>query len=195
MIIGITGNTGSGKTLIANFFEEWGGFVISADQIGWEVLQLPEIIGRIKEVFGDSVIKDGMVDRRRLGEIVFVDEDKLSRLNKIVHPVLLRNLRTAIEICNKGSIIIDAALILEWGIEDWFDYIILVHSRNSILMARLNRLGLSDILINGRLRAQMDSDKAMKYANFIIENNESIQRVREEARKIWMKIASNPDVF
>ncbi|MCK4529238.1 dephospho-CoA kinase [candidate division WOR-3 bacterium] len=195
MIIGITGNTGSGKTLIANFFEEWGSFVISADQIGWEVLQLPEIIDRIKEVFGDSVIKDGMVDRRRLGEIVFVDEDKLSRLNKIVHPVLLRNLRTAIEICNKGSIIIDAALILEWGIEDWFDYIILVHSRNSILMARLNRLGLSDILINGRLRAQMDSDKAMKYANFIIENNESIQRVREEARKIWMKIASNPDVF
>ncbi len=195
MIIGITGNTGSGKTLIANFFEEWGSFVISADQIGWEVLQLPEIIGRIKEVFGDSVIKDGMVDRRRLGEIVFVDEDKLSRLNKIVHPVLLRNLRTAIEICNKGSIIIDAALILEWGIEDWFDYIILVHSRNSILMARLNRLGLSDVLINGRLRAQMDSDKAMKYANFIIENNESIQRVREEARKIWMKIASNPDVF
>ncbi|MCK4422425.1 dephospho-CoA kinase [candidate division WOR-3 bacterium] len=195
MIIGITGNTGSGKTLIANFFEEWGSFVISADQIGWEVLQLPEIIDRIKEVFGDSVIKDGMVDRRRLGEIVFVDEDKLSRLNKIVHPVLLRNLRTAIEICNKGSIIIDAALILEWGIEDWFDYIILVHSRNSILMARLNRLGLSDVLINGRLRAQMDSDKAMKYANFIIENNESIQRVREEARKIWMKIASNPDVF
>jgi len=146
MVIGITGNTGSGKTIIAGFFRQWGGYVISADRMGWEVLLDDRVIEKLRGIFGDGIIKDGKVDRKKLGDIVFEDQEQLLKFNKIVHPTLLLELRETIKNCKKDIVIVDAALILEWGIKDWFDYIILVSSKLSIIHPRLKRLGIPDEL-------------------------------------------------
>ncbi len=188
MIIGITGNTGTGKSLIADFFGEWGGFVISADSIGWTVLQNRDIIRKIKEVFGNEIIRDEEVDRKRLGDIVFKDIEKLQQLNEIVHPVLLKMLKEAIGKIDKDIVIVDAALIYEWAIKDWFDYTILAVSRPHFIKSRLKRLGISGETINGKLKSQMNPEEAKKYADFIIENNGSIKELRKESRKVWERI-------
>jgi len=188
MIIGITGNTGTGKSLIADFFGEWGGFVISADSIGWTVLQNRDIIRKIKEVFGNEIIRDEEVDRKRLGDIVFKDIEKLQQLNEIVHPVLLKMLKEAIGKIDKDIVIVDAALIYEWAIKDWFDYTILVVSRPHFIKSRLKRLGISGETINGKLKSQMNPEEAKKYADFMIENNGSIKELRKESRRVWEKI-------
>lgn len=188
MVIGITGNTGSGKTLIAGFFEEWGGFVISVDRFGWEVLENSNIKERLKEAFGDRIIRGERVDRKSLGEIVFKDKEKLQQLNKIVHPVLLKMLKEVIDKSDKDIITVDAALIFEWGIEDWFDYIVLIDSKPSIIGSRLKRLGVSEEIIKGRIKSQMDLKKARKKADFIIENNGSVEDVRKEARNVWERM-------
>jgi len=188
MIIGITGNTGSGKTIIAGFFKQWGGYVISVDRMGWEVLLDGKVIEKLRRIFGDGIIKDGKVDRKRLGDIVFKDQEQLLRFSKIVHPALLLELKETIKNCKKDIVIVDAALILEWGIKDWFDYIILVSSKLSIIRPRLKRLGIPEEVIQGRIKFQMDSGEAKGYADFIIENNGSVKKLRLEARNIWGKI-------
>ncbi|MCK4225832.1 dephospho-CoA kinase [candidate division WOR-3 bacterium] len=188
MVIGITGNTGSGKTIIAGFFKQWGGYVISADRMGWEVLLDDKVIEKLRGIFGDGIVKDGKVDRKKLGDFVFEDQEQLLKFNKIVHPALLLELRETIKNCKKDIVIVDAALILEWGIKDWFDYIILVSSKLSIIHPRLKRLGIPEEVIQGRIKFQMDSGEAKGYADFIIENNGSIKKLRLEARNIWEKI-------
>ena len=188
MIIGITGNTGTGKSLIADFFKELGGFVISADSIGWKVLQNQDIIKKIKEVFGNEIIREQGVDRKLLGDIVFKDIEKLQQLNEIVHPVLLKILKESIDESDKDIVIVDAALIYEWAIKDWFDYIILVVSRPHFIKSRLKRLGISDKIINGKLKSQMNPGEARKYADFIIENNGSVGELRKESCKVWERI-------
>ena len=188
MIVGITGNTGTGKTLITDFFEKWGGYVISADLIGWEILKKHDIIEKLKSMFGDGIIKRKEVDRKLLGEIVFKDKARLKKLNNLVHPVLLKMLKEAIDKSDKPILVIDAALIFEWTIEGWFDYIILIISKPHIIRSRLKMLRISDEIINGKLSSQMNPLKARKYADFIIENNGSVGELREKARDVWERM-------
>ncbi len=128
------------------------------------------------------------VDRKSLGEIVFKDKEKLQQLNKIVHPALLKILKESIDESDKDIVIVDAALIYEWAIKDWFDYIILIVSKPHVIKSRLKRLGISDEIINGKLKSQMNPEEAKKYADFIIENNGSIGELKKESRKVWERI-------
>jgi len=188
MVIGLTGNIGTGKSLVAEFFKNWGAFLISGDQIGWEVLKNSDIKEKVRNTFGEKIIKDNNVDRERLGSIVFKDTNKLMKLNEIVHPVLLKKLRKTISESNEDIIVVDAALIFEWGIKDWFDYTVLTISKLSNIKSRLKKLGISDEIIDGTLKSQMSPEKAKIYADFIIVNNGSKRELKEKAQKVWDKI-------
>lgn len=188
MVICITGNIGTGKSLVAKFFKKWGAFIISGDQIGWEVLKSANIKEKLKITFGEKIIRDNDVDRERLGNIVFKDTDRLKQLNKIVHPVLLKKLKESISKSEEDIIVVDAALIFEWGIKDWFDYKILTISKLSNIKSRLKKLEFSDEIIDGTLKSQMNPEKARIYADFIIVNNGSKRELREKAQKVWNKI-------
>jgi dephospho-CoA kinase len=188
MVIGLTGNIGTGKSLVAEFFKKWGAFIISGDQIGWEVLKSTDIKEKLKNTFGEKIIKDNEVDREKLGNIVFSDTNKLRKLNKIVHPILLKKLRKAISESNEDTIVVDAALVFEWDIKDWFDYTILTVSKLSNIKSRLKKLGISNKIIYGTLKSQMNPEKAKIYADFVIFNNGSKKELREKAQKVWDKI-------
>lgn len=188
MVIGLTGNIGTGKSLVAKFFKKWGAFIVSGDQIGWEVLKSSDIKEKLRNTFGEKVIKDNDVDRERLGSIVFKDTNKLRKLNKIVHPVLLKKLKESISKSDRDIIVIDAALVFEWNIKDWFDYTILIISELSNIKSRLKKLGISDEIINGTLKSQMNPEKAKIYTDFIIVNNGSKKELREKAQKVWDEI-------
>lgn len=188
MVIGITGNTGTGKTVICELFKEKGAHLISCDALGWDVLKEPHIIKQIKENFKE-VIEEGKVNRERLGAIVFDNKDKLKTFNEIVHPELLKRLKKSIESSSEKIIVVDGALIFEWRIENWFNYIILLISTLEDKKKRLKAKGLSEKIIMGRLDSQGNSDTFVKFSDFIIENDGDLESLKNNAEWVWDKIA------
>lgn len=187
MVVGVTGNTGTGKTVVSKLFEKWGAYLISCDELGWEVLKESHIIKEIQGKF-EGVVKNGKVEREKLGHIVFDSKSKLKKFNEIVHPELLKNLRKAIESSNKRIVVVDAALIFEWRIESWFDYIVLLISTFEEKKKRLKAKGLSEKIVQGRLNSQAESSRFIKYSDFIIENDGNLQSLKNNARWVWDKI-------
>ncbi|MBN2651480.1 MAG: dephospho-CoA kinase, partial [Spirochaetales bacterium] len=97
MVIGIVGKSGAGKNFVANYFEEQGFVHVDLDLLGHRGLILAG--GKIREVFGEQVIAaDGQVDRKALGSIVFVDEEKLRLLESIVFPEIKRLLEAILAV-------------------------------------------------------------------------------------------------
>ncbi|MBN1694221.1 dephospho-CoA kinase [candidate division WOR-3 bacterium] len=186
MVIGVTGNTGTGKTVICELFKERGAHLISCDELGWEVLKEPHIISQIADNFKE-VIENGEVNREKLGAIVFGGKDKLKTFNEIVHPELLKKLKENIE-SSKKKVVVDGALIFEWRIENWFDYIILLISTLEDKKKRLIEKGLNKEIIMGRLNSQENSEKFIKYSDFIIENDGDLESLKSNARWIWDKL-------
>jgi dephospho-CoA kinase len=189
MVIGVTGNTGTGKSEICKLFKEWGAYLISCDELGWEVLKEPSIIEKIKEKF-EGVVEKGVINKEKLASIVFGDRDKLKRLNEIVHPELLEKLKTSIDTSRKQIIVVDAALIFEWRIENWFDFIILLTSTLEDKHKRLKAQEISEEIIKGRLNSQGDSNRFIKFSDFIIENDGDLESLKVNAKWVWDKITS-----
>jgi dephospho-CoA kinase len=189
MVIGVTGNTGTGKSEICKLFKEWGAHLISCDELGWEVLKEPLIVKEIKEQF-EKVIENGKVNKEKLSSIVFCDRDKLKQLNEIVHPGLLEKLKTSIRTARKQIIVVDAALIFEWRIENWFDFIILLTSTLEDKHKRLKAQGISEEIINGRLNSQGDSNRFIKFSDFIIENDGDLKSLNINAKWVWDKMVT-----
>jgi len=187
MLIGVTGNSGTGKSIICELFKDLGAYLISCDELGWEVLKESYIIEKIKEEFKE-VVEEGTVNKEKLGDIVFNDKDKLKILNKIVHPELLKKLKISIETSKERIVVVDGALIFEWRIETWFDYIILLTSTLEDKKKRLKAEGLSEEIINGRLNSQGDSNRFVKFSDFIIENDGDLESLKNNAKWIWDKV-------
>jgi len=189
MVIGVTGNTGTGKTVVCELFEQWGAHLISCDELGWAILREPHIIEKIKEEFEETVEK-GKVNRAKLGAVVFGNRDKLKIFNEMVHPELLKKLREAIKTTNKKVIVVDGALIFEWKIENWFDYIVLLISSFEDKKKRLKGKCISEEIMKGRLDSQGDSSLFVKYSDFIIENDGNLESLKNNAKWVWDKITN-----
>ncbi|MDD2890747.1 MAG: dephospho-CoA kinase, partial [bacterium] len=85
MIIGVTGDIGTGKSTVAKFLKEFSrGEIINVDKLGWEILEKKKT--KLIDTFGEKIITRGKIDRKKLGKIVFNDKNKLQLLNSITHP-------------------------------------------------------------------------------------------------------------
>jgi len=192
MIIGITGGIGTGKSTVANFLKEKGATVIDADRIGWEILTKRK--EQLVELFGHQILnKTNQVDRRKLGKIVFKNHNQRKALETLVHPFLLRELKKRIDKENSKSIVVDCALIYEWEIQNWFDFIILVKSSLETRIERLRGKGYSLEEIESRMKAQLLNYE--KNASFIIENEGSLTELRSQVGQIWEKIHLHINAF
>lgn len=190
MVIGVTGNTGTGKTVICELFKKWGAYLISCDELGWAILKEPDIIQKLKKEFME-VVENGTVDREKLGGVVFKDKNRLTQLNGIIHPELLKELKKSIKSSRAKVIVVDGALIFEWRIENWFDYIILLISSLEDKKKRLKSKGLSEEIITGRLDSQGDSSEFVKYSDFVIENDGDLKSLKNNAKWVWDKVTKD----
>jgi dephospho-CoA kinase len=185
MIIGLTGGPGAGKTLVADFLRENGAIVLSGDDAGREAVErVPSVLRRLVAVFGKSILKaDGALDRKRLGQIVFADPPARWQLNEIVHPTLLRILKASLIRLRKSKsnrlVVIDAALILEWGIADWCDCILVITAKRDLRVRRMISDGLTRQEALGRIRSQMPDRQKAALADYVIENNGSRAALRK----------------
>ena len=189
-IVGITGGIASGKSLVAEFFYNKGVPVINADKIGHKILRDVAIKDQLIVCFGDSILKDGEIDRKRLGNIVFHDTKKLHELNAIVHPPLIKVILKRIDDNTKPIIMIDAALLLQWNMNEICEHVILVTALERIRIERLMKFThLSFEEARNRVRAQQEFSK--QEADYVIINEGSVEELNAQVDSIWKHINRN----
>ena len=197
--IGLTGGIGTGKTEIARMLGNLGANVISADDMAHRTYA-PDTEGwsRVVREFGRDVLTpEGCIDRERLGRRVFSDGALLERLNAIVHPLtrdLIEEQLTKFEDADEQIVVIEAALLMQVVRVDkkWnslVDEIWLVISDESLILDRLVlRRGLELTEIKERIESQMNVDKHLIYADVVIENNETLDDLKNTVIALWDKV-------
>jgi dephospho-CoA kinase len=189
MLIGLTGKMGSGKSTVARLFQSWGVTVISADRIGWEVLKMPLIEEALAEEFGKGILDgDGHIVRKTLGRAAFERRDRLDALNRITHPPLLALLQEELKrrAREKRVVLLDAALIVEWGIVDWFDKVIVIVCSEKEKVARLVRSGMDRGDAERRLFYQVPDEERVKYGDYVIDNSGTLEELEKKARDVLL---------
>ncbi len=190
VLIGVGGTIGSGKTLVSKIFQELGAQYVSADELGWEVL--PEIRAGLKKRFGERIMKNGTVDRERLREIVFSDQENLDYLNRLSHPLLIKKILKRVEDIEDGIVVIDAALLFDWpAIEEIVDYRILITSDEEVKEERMARKGISRKLFRQILGFQKSDAEVMERAKFVIANNGGIDSLKIQCKDIYRQIKND----
>ncbi|MEW5702845.1 MAG: dephospho-CoA kinase [Candidatus Zixiibacteriota bacterium] len=193
-VIGITGQIGAGKSVVAGLFAAWGGVVISGDRLGHEVIaRSARLRRRLVDVFGTDVLRRGQIDRTRLAQRAFATAEGTCRLNALVHPLLLRELARQIRLAagrpETKAVVIDAALLPEWGRERvaW-DKLIGVWAPLALRHDRLKRRGWDDHQIRLRSRRQLAWRQRRALCDCVVKNDGSRALLRRRARLCWEKI-------
>ncbi len=198
MILGLTGNFGSGKSTVANMFKELGAIIIDVDEIGHKVLN-GECYKEVVNEFGSEVLDyDLKIDRSLLREIVFNrhnDKTKLKKLEAILHPRMLSEVEKELRrLDTKHSIvIIEAAILIELGLLGLIDKLIVVtcNRQHERLNNKNNELGISEEEIDKILEAQMDESALEAKADFTVDNNGSMENTKKQVDEIWKQIKTN----
>lgn len=180
LIVGLVGRAGSGKSSVARALASRGAVVLDADHIGHDVTDSdPEVRAALLAGYGPAVyLDDGTLNRRLVATMVFSSPPALAALNRLVHPRILQRLRTRlaslVSEAFRGPVVVDAALMLDWGFERDCDAIIAVTAREAAQVARLVATrGWSEAEARRRLAAQKPDAFFAAAADEVIENDGS----------------------
>jgi len=179
MIIGITGSFGTGKTLVANMFKEYGFYVINVDELYRDIYKKNESLkNKIEKTFGTT-------DRNELKKIVFSNKNKLIKLNKITHPVIIETIKKEIQELKTKNIIIDAPLLVEANAVNLVDKLIVVICRKEEQIKRLLKKGkYTKKEIGNIIKSQMPLKDKLKYADYIIDNSYSLDNTKKQVKEL-----------
>jgi len=196
LIVGVTGSFGTGKTTVSKMFAQLGAYVINADYMTHQLMRYKgKCYGSIVKHFGRNILKGRDINRSKLGAIVFNNKRKLQALCRIIHPVIITEIKTKIKQRRyKGNkmIIIDAPLLIEAGLNKIVDYLIVVKANQNLQVERIQKnIPLSQTQILKRIKVQMPINKKIKLADFIINNGGGISNTQKQVRAIWKKLLKN----
>lgn len=191
VVAALTGSIATGKTVVLDYFRDNLGFkVVSADSVGHEILKNAEIIEKIGRTFGPDVIKNGSIDRKILGKIVFSDKAELLKLNEITHPAILQKTFEIIdEISETSPVILEAAILIEAGWHKYFKTVMLTWCKPEIQLDRLmTRDNISEEEAKKRIASQMSFEAKKPFATHIIDTSYGIEVTRFTLEKIAEEI-------
>jgi dephospho-coA kinase len=185
-VLGVTGGSGSGKTVVCRILKEQGGKIIDADKITRK-LQEPgqPVYNEIKEYFGNDIIAaDGAIDRRKLGKIIFAEREQRSVLNRIVHTRVSQEIKKRIETYWKqGDVpfaVLDVPIPVEEGFFDTADCIWAVVANDDLRIARLmKRMEIPEEEAQRRIAAQMTNREYEEIADVTILNETSVEELKK----------------
>lgn len=180
-IIGLTGNSGCGKSYIASMLAEKKCYIINADKVGHQVLKKNILAyNEVVSIFGNEILdSNNNIDRKVLGSIVFSNKEKLETLNSIVHKHIVKLIRNKIDEVKfmyniYKCIVIDAALLIETNLHNMCNKVIVVYADEEIRINRIiKRDNLSKQEALNRIKSQTHFENLKKYADFVIVNNDN----------------------
>ena len=199
-VIGLTGGIASGVTTVAQMFHDLGAIMIEADQIAREVVAPgTEPYQKIVGAFGKKIVaRDGTLDRKALGEIVFSDTAARRRLNALTHKEIRRGILAEVERLRATSpdatVIVDIPLLLDTTGPEAFNLegVIVVVARREQQIERLqSRDGLSPDAIEQRLNAQRPVAEKEAEADWVIDNSGSLEETRRQVELLWQELMVN----
>jgi dephospho-CoA kinase len=192
--VGLTGNIAAGKSTVVDWFRRWGATIVDADALAREA-QAPgsEVLATIVRRFGTNVLaKDGSLDRAALRGKVMGDDDALSALNAIVHPVVQALREELQEVARRrGDVLLvnDIPLLFEVLDPAQFDAIVVVDAPLALRRTRLRTLrGLSNEDADRMIAAQMDAQRKRAQAHYVIENDGSLDALEAHAHDVFVEL-------
>jgi dephospho-CoA kinase len=200
LIVGLTGGIVSGKSTVALMFKDLGAKIVDADKLGHSVI-LPHRPAwkKIVKIFGKDILQnDLIIDRKKLGKIVFANQSLLKKLNEITHPEIIKIIKKEIDSAKNKThnqqkiLIIDAALIYEAKIDRLMDKVIVVYIDEGEQIKRLiKRNNLSKDEVSRRIKSQMPIKEKIKIADYVIDNSNSLDETKKQVEKIWKNLVSS----
>ena len=192
-VIALTGGIGCGKSLAAQYFAELGALVIDADQLARAAIERGSNgFDEVVALFGDSILKDGNIDRRALGELIFNDPKARAALEGIIHPFVRREFEEAVASLKGDDVLVyEIPLLFESKSHDRFDLVITVESELENRIARLRDRGMHISEIEGRIAAQATREQRIEIADFLIENDGSEDELLRQVENIWDSLQDN----
>ena len=191
LLVGLTGNIGSGKSTVAQLLSERGATIIDADVLSRRAVEIGTPAYRsIVERWGTSILgPDGMLDRGALRRIVFSDPAELEQLNTLVHPEVERlraELVEAARLRGDKLVVCDVPLLFERKMTDQFDRIVLVDAPRPVRLERLVReRGLRETEAMDMIVAQMPAELKRARADFVIDNVGTLTQLDARVAEVW----------
>ena len=190
-VIGLTGNIGSGKSVVATILRELGAEVIDADLVAREVLApgSPEV-ETVAHRFGSGVLRpDGTIDRAALGRIVFDDAAALADLEAIVHPATRTRILRQLAESDADVAVIEAIKLLEGPLVNHVNTVWVVTAPPEVRVGRLvAQRGLIPQDARQRVSAQNPEDEKVRRADVVVENDGSLDQLRDKVADAWRAI-------
>lgn len=194
LLVGLTGNIGSGKSTVAQLFSERGATIIDADVLARRAVEVgTPAFKAIVERWGTSVLAaDGAIDRAALRRVVFSDSQQLEQLNKIVHPAVERMRVALVEQARQRRdrvVVCDIPLLFEKKMTGKFDRIVLVDAPRPVRLERLVRdRGLRETEAMDIIVAQMPAELKRARADFIIDNDDTLAALDRQVAEVWSSL-------
>jgi len=195
LLVGLTGNIGSGKSTVAQMLSERGATIIDADVLARRAVELgTPAFAKIVARWGSSILApDGHLDRAALRRVVFADHAQLEELNQIVHPEVERLRGRLIDQAKRRGdrvVVCDIPLLFERHMTDRFDRIVLVDSHRAIRLERLvKERGLRETEAMEMIAAQMPAELKRARADFIVENDGTFAQLERRVNDVWTALS------
>jgi dephospho-CoA kinase len=179
LLIGITGTIGSGKSTVCHWLEHHYN-VIYTDQLAHQVLSSPNVLSILTDRWGNEILQGGEPNRAAIAKLVFSDPAELSFLNNLLHPLVLQIMQQRVEASTQGVLCFEVPLLFENRLEACFDFVILIVADTAASIERLIKRDKSTAeSIVQRIRQQMPAQVKQFLADFVLENNGSLEDLQQ----------------
>jgi dephospho-CoA kinase len=188
LIVGLTGNIATGKSVVMRLAAERGALTVDADRVVHELLDGDtEIQEAVAEEFGPEVSRsDGRIDRAALGQIVFGDEEKLRRLEALLHPAVRLEIARRIASAGAPVVMVEAIKLLEGPLADVCDQVWVTACARAVQLERLRVCrGLEEAAAVARVDAQPPQDEKVSRADVVIDTNGSMPETVAQFEAAW----------
>lgn len=194
-IVGLTGNIGCGKTAVAGMLRRLGAEFVDADVLVHELMGPGgEVAAAVRERFGAAVIKpNGSVDRQALARVVFADPASLRALERIVHPLVLRQVDERIARSTAPVLVVEAIKLIESGMHRRCDQVWVVTCPEEKQVERLvaSRGMLREEAL-ARIRAQPPAAEKLRFADVVIDNGGDLESTYRQVKLAWRALTGAP---
>jgi dephospho-CoA kinase len=189
LLVGLTGGIGSGKSTVARMLADRGAVVLDADVLAREAVE-PGTAGfeAVLARFGDAVrSSDGSLDRARLAEIVFADDEARHDLEAIVHPQVRLRIGEAVAAHADSDtvVVVDSPLLIETGAHESFPVVVVVAAPDEARIARLTVRGMEESDARARMAAQMPLEEKALHADVLLDNGGSEAELEAQVDRLW----------
>ena len=185
--VALTGGIGSGKSAAGDFFEDLGAVVVDADQLARDVVERgTDGFDELVATFGDEILTNGILDRSKLGQIVFADPAARKTLEAIIHPRVAEAFDEIIEDSPEDAVIIyQIPILVETKGQDRFDYVITVEATLENRISRLKNRGLKSYEIEARMKAQATDEQRAEIADLIFKNDGDLDSLLRQVENVY----------